>query len=264
MIRFVTISTFLLFAFAQTSVAQISEATPITLHNFEQTKFYVVLSDNDSVYNRSIKNAMDQCWKVSEFRYTDEQWYKKHTADKFASFLVPINRSGRKLVIFNGGNTNIEAFMPGDFVAMGDFNLPFRSKVNETYRMMHVIQSMNHAIEQRLSGDQTYKQLLSSLNAKTETLKQKTLLIDKQFIEDEKVDLLMSELKLLYPYNIEFVETEFIQKMVQEKSKDYAYLVALRYIMDTENGEVLSALEANSPTLKKAFKGFSKSWTAEN
>jgi len=264
MIRTIVKSALFLLVFTQTAVAQISEATPITLHNFEQTKFYVVLLDNDPDYNEAVKNAMNQCWKVTEVRYTDEQWYKKHITDKFVSFLVPINRSGRKLVIFNGGNSNIEAFMPGDFVAIGDFNLPFRSKVNETYRMMHVIQSMNHAIEQRLSGDQTYKQLLSSLNSKSETLKQKTLLIDKQFVEDDKVDLLMSELKLLYPYKIEFVETDFIQKMVQEKSKNHAYVVALRYIMDTENGQVLSALEANSPNLKKAFKSFSKCWTAEN
>jgi hypothetical protein len=244
--------------------SQISEATPITLHNFEQTKFYVVLFDNDPDYNEAIKSAMEHCWKVTEFRFTDEQWYKKHITDKFASFLVPINRSGRKLAIFNGGNANIEAFMPGDFVALGDFNLPFRSKANETYRMMHVVQSMNSAIEQRLSGDQTYKDLMASLNKKSQELQNKTLLIDSQFITDSDTDILLDEIKTMYPYPIQIVDTSYIQKMIHDRSPDHAYLVAMRYIMDTEKGTVLSALDSNSPNLKKTFKNLQKTLIAGN
>jgi len=244
--------------------SQISEATPITLHNFEQTKFYVVLFDNDPDYNEAIKSAMEHCWKVTEFRFTDEQWYKKHITDKFASFLVPINRSGRKLAIFNGGNANIEAFMPGDFVALGDFNLPFRSKANETYRMMHVVQSMNSAIEQRLSGDQTYKDLMASLNKKSQELQNKTLLIDSQFITDSDTDILLDEIKTMYPYPIQIVDTSYIQKMIHDSSPDHAYLVAMRYIMDTEKGTVLSALDSNSPNLKKTFKNLQKTLIAGN
>jgi hypothetical protein len=250
--------------FAQNISAQISEATPITLHNFEITKFNVVLLDDDPAYNAAIKNAMEQCWKVTEFKYTDEQWYKNHLTDRQASFLIPINRSGRKLAIFNGGNDNIEAFMPGDFVALGDFNLPFRSKTNEVYRLMHVVQSMNSAIEHRLSQDQTYKELLASLNSKSDLLKQKTLLIDNQFAEDENLDELITEIKALYPYNVSIVETVYIQQMINDKSPDHAYLVALRYIMDTENGQVLTALEGNSPNLKRTFKSLSKYVVAEN
>jgi hypothetical protein len=264
MLRYTFSFLLITFLWNTTGFSQISEATPMTLHNYEQTKFYVVLLDNDPVYNEAIKNAMDQCWKVSEFKFTDEQWYKNHITDKFVSFLIPINRSGRKLAIFNGGNSNIEAFMPGDFVALGDFNLPFRSKANETYRMMHVIQSMNSAIEQRLSGDQTYKELMASLNQKSKELQNKTLLIDSQFVTDSNTDELMEEIKTLYPYSIQFVETSYIQKMIHDRSPDHAYLVAMRYIMDTEKGEVLSALESNSPNLKKAFKSLQKSFIAGN
>lgn len=246
------------------SFSQISEATPITLHNFEQTKFYVVLLDNDPDYNEAIKNAIEHCWKVSEFKYTDEQWYQKHITDKFVSFLIPVNRSGRKLAIFNGGNANIEAFMPGDFVALGDFNLPFRSKANETYRMMHVIQSMNSAIEQRLSGDQTYKDLMASLNQNTKELKHKTLLIDSQFVTDTNVEVLLEEIKTMYPYPIQIVDTSYIQKMIYDRSPDHAYLVAMRYIMDAASGAVLSALDSNSPNLKKTFKNFQKNFIAGN
>jgi hypothetical protein len=264
MIRFNFSLLILTFLWNTTGYSQISEATPITLHNFEQTKFYVVLYDNDPVYNDAIKNAMEQCWKVSEYRFTDEQWYKKHITDKFVSFLVPINRSGRKLAIFNGGNANIEAFMPGDFVALGDFNLPFHSKANETYRMMHVIQSMNSAIDQRLSGDQTYKDLMASLNRNSQELQNKTLLIDSQFVTDTNTDVLLKEIKTLYPYSIQVVETSYIQKMIHDRSPDHAYLVAMRYIMDTEKGEVLTALESNSPNLKKAFKNLQKTFIAGN
>jgi hypothetical protein len=213
------------------------------MEQFFKTKTCFVLTANKEL-NAEVMAGIQQFWKHTPIDSISEAEFSKRINNPSYSFMMIIQievitekRNAQGMVvsrysdynhlfgIINGGKKKIEKFAYQDMVAYCPLNYAMDEKpmYNCGYRGQCLVYSLNKAIElvktKQLKGNsyKLVKQLQDIYNKRSVSIKNKTLLVNKEHLKDISEE----EFKKEYPYEVEFCDAEKFRKAYKDKDKKY-------------------------------------------
>lgn len=235
-----------------------------SLDDFPEVKsstLLVILYEDDELYNTNIQEIIEENWTFSPYQFVDTtELYEisKNKGDKEYSILVRNN--AHRLVRRVNGTDKIQSNHLALYLldtgsdmrnytgkdALTHFQMKdVRNTMEYFHKLPAFIKYMQlylRFVEEKKPTEDTHGKLLREFNnAHSDSLQSYTLLIEQGDVEDF---ISLEEIKTLYPYPIELVESASILTAVRGEAGDKAFLhldPRLKYftIMHASSGEIL-------------------------
>jgi len=224
---------------------------------FMKSKTYFVLSDNKTLNEEYIK-GVEENWTITDYHFIYEDSLQYYSIDPKKSFVYFefLKRKGndkrmKALTLVNGGTferakyiTNSLAYISidSDGYEANDIDISFRInnmifQLNDAAKLLYD----NNFVEKNEGN--LYKKLAQIYNSRCSVLQEKTLLVDKRYLNQKIVS--ESEFLKLYKYNVEFVDKTTIEKAIKDKDETKAYLISalnlfkINTVTDCSTGEIV-------------------------
>jgi len=201
------------------------------LKQFKQSKTLVVLSDDPfGGYNFKIKEAFNNTWKVTPFEFISTADYEAKRQDKSYSFLtfdeVWFDKDKTKakynfLSLTLGGKYKTQKEMPQlCTIPVSYADVDEDNYLYKLTALIQIIQNHIHFVES--TPGLTDINVTKKINDNAYQLKDKELYV----IKDELTKAINTEAKFksLYPYAFKFVTREELEKAIDEKKANIAFL----------------------------------------
>ncbi len=260
---------------------QIKIATDKDIVAFKKSATLLVLDDdNMTEYNDVIKACMNTFWKITPFEVINVNDFEKKRKDPKYSFIILSEASIKHFNDFY--NFNILNFVLGcstgtidDMPDLGSVPLSYVDVDEESYlyKMGAFLLYMQLNITNSALNENIKVQNLKDVCSPE--LKNKELWFVKEDLANEVNTI--EKIKKIYPYTVKIVSTEEIEKAINEKNPNVAFLhkvgpedpeknygYCMNFIITAKEGQLLYAndhkIEANEPDafLAKDFKKMAK------
>ncbi|MCB0510126.1 MAG: hypothetical protein H6579_01925 [Chitinophagales bacterium] len=231
----------------------------ISCARFFKTTTYIVLSDSEK-FNQELREAAASEWKLTPTHFIPADSLEYFIQDPALSFVYlnryPVRGEKREvyaLALFNGGFASMKFFLNSTlaYVSADDFDFE-KSSEDLSYRAASMLLSLQQIISGISNEDLKAKDeikmteaLSNFLNEKAGLLKEKTLLVEKRYSLGKIVDY--AEVEKKYPYAIQLVSKEEIEKALKSKESDKAVLISAynlyktNMVIDCANLELIYA-----------------------
>lgn len=210
---------------------------------FSATKKTYGILTGDANYDKAIKAAMTEIWKLTPIDFVTWEAFEKNYNVPENAFIAPCGFSYNKkknkfvgdgeyqyLALFNGTEKNWNRFMyddvlaycPLDYFAGTEFDL-----ISAYKRMPLLIASLQNAVnlvkEQKIGGGSLgmVNKMKDIYNKDAKILKTKTLLINA----DRRPTIDEADIKKAYPFSFEYVPSAKIEEAIKNKDPKYAIYV---------------------------------------
>lgn len=231
----------------------------ISCARFFKTTTYIVLTESES-FNAELKQAASEYWTITPTHFIPEDSLEYFIQDPSLSFVYlkhyPVRGEKREvyaLALFNGGFASIKFFLNSTlaYISADDFDFE-KSSEDLSYRAASMLINLQQIISGISSEDLKAKdelkmteELSNFINANAGLLKGKTLLVEKRYSLGKIVDY--QEVEKKYPYSIQLVSKEEIEKALKNKESDKAVLISAynlyktNMVIDCANLELIYA-----------------------
>lgn len=222
--RIITLIVFFLpvwVSFAQ----QNQQATKEQLDMFKKSTTYVVM-DNDPLlgYNITVKAAIEKYWKITPVKFVTTEEFENIRKDKANSFLL-LTRTTLTKDKQNTDYLYINLLMGANVVKIDDMpeivTLPLSyTGVEENsyvYKMGVMVRFIQEHAKALMAAENPRKlRNLNYYNKNIKEIKNKTILIEEQDLAEEVNTI--EKIKAIYPYNVQIVNSDQIEKAIQEQT----------------------------------------------
>lgn len=202
------------------------------LNQFLNSKMYVVLESNPiAEYNFKIQESIKNEWTLTPYEFISVNDFETMFNDPSKSFLMMTQ------VVFENDQTKVRYNFLSIFLGNKEAKLirqlhdiaaiPLSyTEVDEefwVYKMDALVRFMqNHIINMRDNPKMIKKNILEYYNQNMGDIKQKTLYV----IKEELAPNINTEekLKKVYPYNVKFVTSEEVEKVIYDRDPNVVFL----------------------------------------
>jgi len=231
-----TIICLLAVALSMLASAQTEVATPEQIAAFYKTKTLVVLENKliYYTYNKNLKQAMTDRWKITGFEFVDYETFEKKRQDPQYSFLMltEIHFSKDKV---KATYNFLSLFLGGKAVSIKDMpnlcSVPLSysevDKESFSYKIGTMIEFIQNHVKQTetlLKADAKLnpQKMLKHYQKNTADMSNKTLYLTLEDLCSETNSL--EKIKAVYSGKVEIVNREEVEKAINERNADIVFL----------------------------------------
>lgn len=220
---------------------------------------FVVLTGNPE-FDEAFEKAFKNNWNITPLTFVQEYETKDLIGNpdvsfiKFGDYKIKDSKNSFKaLAIFLGGKSNYDIYLTNTYayVALDQYGLE-KTFESTTYRLPNMVKQLEQTIEvsstSHIHGDDLddyIEKMEEYYNSSANLLEGKTLLIDVRYTLSKIRDI--DALTKMYKFSIEVVTKEEIQKAIDSKDANYAYLISaystkkINSITDCGTGKLIFA-----------------------
>lgn len=238
--------------------AQIKAPSAETLKAFSSSKTYIVLEDvMFSDFNTNIKEAAQQHWKVTPFEVITLEQFERLCKMPQASFLMVVmgeytgfarNSTFNVLTLMMGHKSGDVNKMPEILSIPLSYYVPDGDEEEYGYKLGGILEGLQYAIQNILTQKINITTIKDVFNNYSSEVKTKELWLTKNDLSSAVNSI--EKIKPIYPYKVVITSEEEIQKAIDEKRNNVAFLhkvgnssvsnaICLKLIINCSDGKPL-------------------------